>query len=401
MEKTQRLAWRFVLVVWILFAVAVAVRTGLSPERHTVFPILAGSSSRFWSDQPLYGDYRPLDYFRYPPVFAVAITPLASCGLTVGGILWIWLGMAVYGAGLISLLRHVLPAETWSVRSRVYYLLFGLLGAAPGILNAQSNALAIGMVLLGMTAVARQRWWPGAWWLGGAVALKLTPLVVVLVLCALHPRRLSGRVLLAVLVIGMVPFLVTSPASAWRHYEEWCTHLSSTSGKRWPGFRDAWTLVQVCRSALGLDVQPIDLEAPLESPLYRAWQLATAFVVLVGCLLSRVNGVEPRRHLALVLALPLAWLMLFGPAVEHAGYAFLAPVLAWTLVDRTQPLPSRVLFLLAGILILAVAPLSSGLLRLAALPLGSLTFFLGLFLCHPVVCNMATIRACERKPHPA
>jgi hypothetical protein len=387
MEKTTRLAWRFVLAVWILFAMAAAVRTGLSPERHTVFPILAGSSTHFWSDQPLYGDYRPLDYFRYPPVFAVAITPLASCGLTVGGILWIWLGMAVYAAGLVTLLRNVLPSETWSAANRVTYLLLALLGAAPGIMNAQSNALAIGMVLLGMSAVMQQRWWPAAWWLGGAVALKLTPLVVVLILSALYPRRLPGRVVVAVLAIGLVPFLVTSPASAWRHYEEWCTHLSSTSGKRWPGFRDAWTLVQVARHSLGLVVWPIDLEEPLVSPFYRVCQLLTATAVLVGCLLTQALVVDPRRRATLVLALPLAWLMLFGPAMEHAGYAFLAPVLAWTLVDRTLPKPSRILFFCAGMFILAVAPLSSGLLRLAALPLGSVTFFLGLLLCQPVSLN--------------
>ena len=30
----------------------------------------------------------------------------------------------------------------------------------------------------------------------------------------------------------------------------------------------------------------------------------------------------------------LAWLMLFGPAVEHATYVFLTPVLNWALLQR-------------------------------------------------------------------
>ncbi len=34
------------------------------------------------------------------------------------------------------------------------------------------------------------------------------------------------------------------------------------------------------------------------------------------------------------LSMGLAWLMLFGPAVEHATYVFLAPPLAWALLER-------------------------------------------------------------------
>src|SRR5262249_15261275 len=34
------------------------------------------------------------------------------------------------------------------------------------------------------------------------------------------------------------------------------------------------------------------------------------------------------------LSMGLAWLMLFGPAVEHATYVFLAPPLLWALLER-------------------------------------------------------------------
>ena len=48
-----------------------------------------------------------LDYFRYPPPFAVAVSPLAACGPRVGGLLWVWLGMGVYLTGLWVFARDV------------------------------------------------------------------------------------------------------------------------------------------------------------------------------------------------------------------------------------------------------------------------------------------------------
>ena len=67
----------------------------------------AASSAHWWADQSLYDEYPGLDRFRYSPAFAVAVTPLAALGPTAGGILWVWLGMAVYYAGLGRYARDV------------------------------------------------------------------------------------------------------------------------------------------------------------------------------------------------------------------------------------------------------------------------------------------------------
>jgi len=85
------------------------------------------------------------------------------------------------------------------------------------------------------------------------------------------------------------------------------------------------------------------------------------------------------------LTLGTGWLMLFGPSVEHATYAFLAPLLAWGLISRELPPVSRYLNRCGGILILVLGwgTLSSPLLPwapwlLAALPLGTGCLMLGL-----------------------
>src|SRR5262249_43404307 len=49
-----------------------------------------------------------------------------------------------------------------------------------------------------------------------------------------------------------------------------------------------------------------------------------------------------------------AWLMLFGPAVEHATYAFLAPSLAWAVLQREAWPGGRWLSGVAGVLIVVL-----------------------------------------------
>ena len=86
--------------------------TLVRPENHTVFPVFASSAEHWWADQPLYANYEPLlDHFRYPPVFAVAITPFHLLGLQAGGILWSWINLAVYAAGLHHYVRDMLPGS--------------------------------------------------------------------------------------------------------------------------------------------------------------------------------------------------------------------------------------------------------------------------------------------------
>src|SRR4051794_4633140 len=165
---------RLALALWLALGLAVALRTLVAPESHTVFPISAAASGHWWADLPLYARYRPLDYFRYPPPFAVALSPLAACGPRVGGVLWVWLGMGVYFAGLWAFARDVLGIP-WARPRLALFLVLGALGAVRGLWNAQSNALVTGLLLLGASALVRRRGWQAALLMAGSVAVKLTP----------------------------------------------------------------------------------------------------------------------------------------------------------------------------------------------------------------------------------
>src|SRR5262245_4697329 len=85
---------RLALGLWLVVALAVTGRTLLRPDRHTVYPIFAAAAQRWWADAPLYDKPDDLDHYRYPPAFAVALTPLAGLGPRAGGVLWAWLSVA-------------------------------------------------------------------------------------------------------------------------------------------------------------------------------------------------------------------------------------------------------------------------------------------------------------------
>jgi hypothetical protein len=184
-----------------------------------------------------------------------------------------------------------------------------------------------------------------------------------------------------VLVAGLlVPFATKTPGVVLHDYHDWLAHLLGSSNERWPGFRDAWTVWLAARHLLFGDA--LILDAPMAQPLlYRALQVATGLAVLAWCVWQQRRGVERRQLVALTLAMGIAWLMLFGPAVEHATYGFLAPVLAWAAVERCDWRPARPVLGAALVLILVCGwgallrswPAASAVL-LTALPLGTALF---------------------------
>jgi hypothetical protein len=112
---------------------------------------------------------------------------------------------------------------------------------------------------------------------------------------------------------------------------------------RWLGFRDGWTVWLVGRHLLGAEPGPLSLREPMDSSWYRLVQLTSGAAVLGWCLWQQRRavrfGLGPRWLIHVTLSMGLAWLMLFGPAVEHATYVFLTPALVWALLEqRAWPL---------------------------------------------------------------
>jgi hypothetical protein len=393
----MRTAWG----LWLALGVAVAGRVLVSPVQHSVFPIFAASAAHWWADLPLYQPYPDLDSYRYPPFFAVVVTPFAALGLRLGGLLWSGASLVVLLAGLMGFIRDVAPGR-WTALRTAAFLALGAAGALRGLWNAQSNALVVGMLLLAASALCRaleahdertSRWWRAAVLLALPVCLKLTPLAPALLLCALWPRRLAWRFGLAVAVGFVIPFLTRPPGVVLEQYAEWLEHLVHSGHDRWLGFRDGWTAWLAARHLIGRLQGQLALCEPVSGAAYRLVQLISAGAALSWCLWQQRRaawlGLGGGWAVHVTLSAGMAWLMLFGPAIEHATYVFLAPMLAWAVVQREEWPRGRLLIGAASVLILvlgwgavsrqaSVAWPAGGPLLVAALPVGTGLFLLWL-----------------------
>ena len=208
------------LILWGLLALAVCVHPFFRHGRHSVHPEFRAASHHWWADQSLYASYwatEHIDGFRYSPTFAVAYTPLAYLPRHYGAI--------VFGLGSIGLLlfalhvmvRQLLPGTAVLLertaaegRSEGPFLALALAGSVAGIWSGQSNAVVTALLILGLAAVLRQRWWAAAFLLAIPVFIKLWPVALVLLLLVFWPRQLIGRFLAA------LPFSRWSPSSLAR-----------------------------------------------------------------------------------------------------------------------------------------------------------------------------------------
>jgi hypothetical protein len=126
------------------------------------------------------------------------------------------------------------------------------------------------------------------------------------------------------------------------------------SGERWPGFRDAWTVWVVARHAATGEAGLPDLCQPVDAGWYRGLQMVGGLAVLAGCLWLRWRAASRAVLVTLTLALGATWSMLLGPAVEMPTYVFLAPLLAWAVVQREAWPSGRRLIEVAVVLVLVL-----------------------------------------------
>jgi hypothetical protein len=376
----------FAWVLWIILALAVARKSFVIPTIHTVFPKFAAGAERWWAGEPLYLEGDELGSFRYSPTFAILMTPFAALGLRLGATVWAWVSIGVFIWGLRRLICDVLPGA-WPPARQGALLLLTLFGCIRGIWNGQSNAIVAGLLMAGAAFTVTHRFWQAAAVFTLAVCLKLSPLAVALLFVALWPRPLTARFAVMLGLAAILPFATQPPARVIEEYHAWFTHLQSTSAHRWPSFRDAWTLCEL-------------LGGPVRVELYRLLQAAAGLLTLGWCLWQQRRIADPRLLATLVLSAGAAYLMLFGPAVEFATYAILAPMTAWGFLEAGDRRRDRPLMLAAFLLttVLGFGAVERSLapafpLAPAILPTGTLLFAIWLArYAHRAVGNLATVQ---------
>jgi hypothetical protein len=304
-------------LVWAGLAVGFAVVAFFHPYSHTVYPIYAPASRRWWLGADI---YVPLvDYYRYSPLFAILLTPLACLPDCWGGSLWKALNIAVYAAGLASACRHLLPVRLSRNQLGSLWLL-ALPLSFHSMYNGQANLIMLGTTLLGLSAAARGLWNRAALWLALATLIKGYPLALALLLSALYLRQFAPRYTLFLAAGLLLPFATQPPAIVAEQYASWYRHLT-----------DSTTLMR--ERLRSIDYVFLRYQVPISPRTFMLLGALGGAGALGVCLLWARRLSEPRALLTRVYMLFAVWVVLFGPATETCTYVILGPAIGWAIVE--------------------------------------------------------------------
>jgi hypothetical protein len=366
-------AWNIgALAVWIIIFLGLAVRTLANPNRATAFTVYRLAGIHWLNAQHLYGDWRG---FVYSPLAAVFFTPFGLLPPGWGNLCWTWLNAAIFLLGIRALLSSgIYPGIRLQYHGIVYLLLVPLV--LGNLDTGQANPTVIGLVLLAVAAVPAERWGVAALCVAAATYLKIYPLAVGLILFLMAPRRLGWRLFLALVVLGILPFLFQHWSYVSQQYHEWISTRSTDDRRLYP-IKDV----------------PLDLwfllvrfgHLPIPGFVYSAFQMLSGGAIALFCLVGIWKAWPKERLLAGILALVSIWMTLCGPATELQTYILLAPAVVLTLIDALPS--SRPLWLRTGLavvcllMVLAVArtsflPSQKGLWILTIQPVAAILFLI-------------------------
>ena len=312
---------------WLLLIVGLAIFAFFRPASHSVYDIYL----------------RTREYYRYSPLFAVLLTPLAVLPDGASAALWKLLNCGVFVWGLAAWGRRLAGGD-WSRNERAAQLLLALPLSLHSMYNSQANLMMLGSLLLGLAAAAEQRWNRSALWLAWGTLIKGYPLALAMLVAGLYPRRFAGRYLAALALGLLLPFAAQRPAVVARQYESWLHHLADST--------------EIMRERLrSIDQLFVIYSQPLSQQTFALIGVAGGAVVFLLCLYAKRQYRDPRQVFTRAFLWFSLWVVLCGPATESCTYVVAAPTIAWALVEawrRGRPAYERAV-LVASLLMMGPA----------------------------------------------
>src|SRR5262249_10540090 len=270
-------------------------------------------------------------HFNYFPPSAVLFAAWSSLPFQLGGALWRIANMAVFAFGVwrLSRLSEGVPS---SARFLITTVVTVVLSASAARYGQMTLAMS-GLMMAAVADAEDEAFWRAAFYAALAVALKPLAVVLVLVLLVIYPR-LSWRMIIALAVVFLLPFLCQQPDYVWRQYAAVPAMLATRAG-----IQSEWQHVFALFDTLGWTA------TDAQETVIRG---VSAVFVLLLC--WRVRRREPDIGVALsIYALASCYILLFGSGTERNTYAMMTPVvgllagIAWDSRDR------RLLGLMAAI----------------------------------------------------
>jgi len=165
----------------------------------------------------LYANWRG---FIYSPVTAALFVPFSCLPPALAYSLWLFANAAALLGGLAALFNtNLFPGFSQKCVGIVYLLLLPL-----GLGNldvGQANPLVVGLLMFAIAAVRVKRWNIAALCIAIPTLLKIYPLAVGMLICVIAPRRFVWRLLLALLLLAVAPFLFQHWSYVSDQYHAW------------------------------------------------------------------------------------------------------------------------------------------------------------------------------------
>jgi hypothetical protein len=324
------------LAIWVVIFLGLAVRTLANPNRATAFTVYRLAGNHWLTAQHLYGDWRG---FVYSPLAAVFFAPFGLLPPGFGNLCWTWLNAGIFLLGVRALLGSGIYSGIKPGYHGIVYLL--LVPLVLGNLDTgQANPTVIGLLLLAVAAVPAERWNVAALCIAAATYIKIYPLAVGLILFLMAPRRLGWRLLLALVILGFLPFLFQHWSYVSQQYHEWISTRSADDRRLYP-IKDVPLDLWFLLVRLG--------HLPIPGFVYSAFQILSGGAIALFCLFGVWKNWPKDRLLTGILAFVCVWMTLCGPATELQTYVLLAPAVVLTLIDAF--LSPRPLWLRTGLLL--------------------------------------------------
>jgi hypothetical protein len=327
-RSLKRIAW----ALWTAALVFLAARY-CAGGVHRVYAfndyVQAG---RHWiQGEYLYSNWRG---FIYSPIVAAIFAPLSILPPALAYLLWLLVNVSVFLSGLAALLQsNIIPDLKRESFALIYIL---LIPCVLGNLDVgQANPLVIGLLMFTVTAVRREQWNVAAGSVGLATFFKIYPLAVGMLMCVVAPRRFIWRLLLALLVLALAPYLLQHWSYVTDQYRAWIATRASDNRLNYSikyAPIDLWFLIHV----IG--------HLPISAGVYTLIQIATGGLIAIFCIWGKWKAWSIERILCGLFFLVSIWMTLCGPATEAHTYLLMAPALVIALVksfDDCQSLPLR------------------------------------------------------------
>jgi hypothetical protein len=333
--------WTWTKAAWLTWGAllaAFAVHGYEHPWSHTVYNVYSRASRLWWAGENIYAP--SFEYYRYSPLFAVAINPLAMLPDCWGVALWKVLNCLVYAAGLWVWARRLLPAPMSRNRLAGLFLLVIPL-SLHSMYIGQANLIMLAALLFGLAAAAEERWNLAAGCVALATLIKVYPLALALLLMGLYPRKFPVRFLAAMAIGILLPFATQWPSVVAGQYAAWVSHMYDSTGFMRERQR-------------AIDCLFVVWHKPLSPLQYAGLELLGGVLICGLAWLQRWLGAERRDLLTRVWLLFGVWVALLGPATESCTYVVMAPGIAWALVDgqRRQAWKITQLWLIASLVLM-------------------------------------------------